>query len=140
MTTWQSKEFKTLQKEWYEKLSQEGFVDIETTIGLEQELIQSATYPYRHDKNVNVRDNKQTYFELLCQWVSDEEFVSKIDELILTHRSEGLKITEIVAALKEQKLSRDRETIRFTIRKYEHKWGIRFWKAEQLTKTRKKHV
>lgn len=138
MNSWQTKQFKDLQAIWYEKLSANGFVDIEHVVGDDQELIQSATYPYRYNPSVIERQNKQVYFEQLSKHVQEQVFSNEIDKLILSKRADGCQIKEIVDALIKVGYRRTRETVRFTIRRYENSWGIRSWTPKQLTANKKK--
>ena len=138
MHFWQRKSFKDLQKVWYQKVANSGFNDIECVVGDEQELIQSSTYPFRYNPSMVERQNKQLYFEELSSHVQEETFKNEVDEIILTKRAEGMKIKEILEELQRLGHKRARETVRFTIRKYENSWGIRSWQPNQMTCNRKK--
>ena len=133
----QSKEFRELQDEWYQKLKDSGFQDIEKTVDEEQKLKQRSSNVYRQAPEV-VRENKENYFTYLGQHIHDEGCDSPVDLHILSRRAEGAKYREIVEELKQMGTPRNRHSVRYIIRRYEKRWGIRYWKPEQLTDHRSK--
>ncbi len=128
-------EFRALQITWYEKLSQSGFKDIEKFKGDELVLAQSASHCFG---NLDALSSflKASYFRLLAQLIYDETtvFRNEVDRHILIRYSEGMKIKYIVQELKMLKMPRDRNSVRFIVRRYEMIWGIRNYTAKQLHK------
>jgi hypothetical protein len=140
----QSPEFKSQQREWYEILKDSGFEDIEVIQSDGREVLKKAG-EYRYYKNGKrcKRRNDAEYFLLLSQFVENEIFHSKIDEFIMHACADGWLISEICVALNRlgppylrRKNKRHRKTVMFIKRKYEHKWGIRYWKPQELTSNR----
>jgi hypothetical protein len=141
-------EFRKLQREWYKKLEESGFKDIErfkddelvfkrsgidnsrciewyieaTDLGTIEELSEGAI--------------KAEYFRIIAQTAKDEEttYRNEVDRHILIRHSEGAKIKTIVTELQELGMPRHRLSVRFIIRRYEMLWGLRRWTRRQLNK------
>lgn len=133
MTYWRTKHFKAIQTEWYEKLKDDGFDDAEELIGEEMMLRQIAAHPYRGMDDLGIT-TKKAYYRFLSQRVQETQFESSIDYLILSLFSEGTKIHSIVKALEAVGDRRCRGTIRYTIRKWEMRWGLREYSLKQLNR------
>lgn len=131
MTFWKSSNFKALQKSWYRRLEEEGFQDAEEIIGEEFVLKQTASHPYRGLNEVE-RSSKEDYFRLLAQYAQHEPFKRTLDKYILGMRSQGWQIVSICKFLEVAGMARERKTVRYIIRKYEMKWGIREYTPKQL--------
>lgn len=131
-------DFRKLQQEWYEKLQEQGFKDIEKIKGDDLVLSQSATYCFRNVDEFT-RELKAEYFRCLAQWVHDEQtvFKNKVHKYILTRHAEGAKGKEIVNELVELGHYRCRNSICFIIRKYEMAWGIRSYNLKELNVKKK---
>jgi hypothetical protein len=132
---YQTAEFKRLSKIWEKRLEQEGLKDVEVSVGTEKVLKQNSPNTYRQMDAVR-REAKETYFRRLGICLHDADFsgIDGSDDLIvMIFRAHGLKIVEICSYLTKIGMSRYRRTVRLIIRRYEHKWGIRNWKPEQLT-------
>lgn len=136
MTFWKRPDFKALQKAWYERLSAEGFEDIERVVGDDLVLRQTASYAYEAYGGADpiTRDSKEAYFNFVAQKVQETVFTRDVDRIILTHHAEGKKIRHICEHLESIGKRRCRGTIRFRIRVYEVKWGLRQYTAKQLNR------
>ncbi len=133
MTFWETKHFKALQRAWYQRLKDQGFQDAEELIGTELVLRQTAAHPYRGQDQLG-RESKEAYYYFVAQQIDDTVFATDIDRLIMLRHSEGRKICHIVAELEELGMGRTRDTVRYRIRVYEMKWGIRQYTPKQLNK------
>lgn len=133
MTFWKSQTFKALQNHWYKRLEQKGFVDAEKVIGDDLVLKQTATAVYK-DAHEVARKGKDAYFYIMAQHMHEENFKDDIDRYIMLWHVEGKKIKDICKYLEWLGTDRCRNTICFTIRKYEMKWGIRKYTPKQLNK------
>lgn len=133
MNFWKTKSFKELQRTWYQQLQKEGFQDAEEPIGDEMVLKQSAAHPY-HGADQLVRTSKEAYYRLLSQQVQEAEFRSEVDRIILTMFAEGSPLKSIREAISKLGMVRCRNTITFTIRKYEMRWGLREYSPRQLNR------
>lgn len=133
MSYWNSPTFKSLQRTWYRRLEADGFQDAEEMIGSELMLRQSATHPYRHTDELGI-ETKEAYYNFLSQQASEFQFHNDIDRVILTMFAEGAKIKRISEALEKRGQPRCRWTIRYRIRAYEMKWGLREYTPRQLGK------
>ncbi len=134
MPFWKKPEFKELQKEWYRRLHEEGFEDIEKVSGDELVLKQTSSYAYEAYGGTDpvTRDSKEAYFHFVAQKIQETVFTRDVDRIILTHHAEGKKIRHICEHLEAIGKRRCRGTIRFRIRVYEVKWGIRRYTPKQL--------
>lgn len=120
---WKTDHFKRLREEWYSKLTESGFNDIEK----DERLKQRSGNSYR-TQNLTLIENKQRYFDLLGQWAHEEEFKTEIHRIVMERRSQGVKIKDIVLELKRLpwlKRKRHSDTVRCILRSYERKWGIK---------------
>lgn len=129
---WQTPKLKKLENLWYAKLKQEGFVDAEKTVGKDRVLVQNAPNAYRQASQVQ-RENKAEYYRLLTTHGNEERFRDKTEERVMLKRALGFNIKEICEELKTTGDRCHRQTVRFIIRFYEHKWGIREWTKDQLS-------
>lgn len=130
-------EFKKLQREWYQKLADLGFKDIEEFKG--EELVLKESYndcfrPNRHNKSEFDRSMQEEYFRCLAHKAFDETTVyrNEIDKHILIRYSEGAKIKTIITELSVLKKPLRRNTIRFIIKRYEMAWGLKNYKPNEL--------
>lgn len=130
-------EFRNLQNEWYQKLSKEGFRDIEKLKGDELVLSQFASHCFC-GMDVLSRFLKEQYFRYISQIALDEDtfFRNDIDRHILIRHSEGAMIKVIVEELEDMGSPRHRHSVRFIIRRYQIKWGLRKYSDKQLNKKR----
>lgn len=134
MTFWQTPSFKALQEVWYQRLKAEGFQDAEEIVGGELVLRQSAAHPYRHHDELGITA-KEAYYRLLAQQVQvAAEFQTEVDRVILTMFAEGAKLKKIAEELEKRGERRCRGTIRYRIRTYEMRWGLREYTPKQLNK------
>ena len=132
MSKWyQTQKFKDLDYLWLQKLKESGFKDQEKTLGNDRVLTQKGSNAYRQAPQV-VRDNKLRYYELIGQCVFSQKWTDDASRIIMFRRSEGVKIKDICLELKDKDLKCHRQTVRFTIRKYENLWGLRKWQPHQL--------
>ena len=125
--------FKELQEEWYRKLADAGFKDIERFKGDELILVGRAADCYKFTTNLT-RPIKEEYYRWISQEANDEETVyrNEADKHILTRYSEGAKVKVIVKELKMMGMPRHRHSIRFIIRRYEMEWGLREYNDRML--------
>lgn len=128
---WRTKKFKVLSIEWDTNLKVSGFRDIETSCGGEKVLKQRATNAYRQADEFE-RASKLEYFCTLSHLAQRTLFPSPLEQIIMQSHAEGVAIKEIVDELQKMGLSRDRRTIRFIIRRWQMKWGIRTWSPCQM--------
>ncbi len=133
MKFYETDDFKEQQKKWYEIIKLMGFKDIEKTIGNEQKLLQ-------YSKCGKLTDNeKLSYYQILTHYVNTQLFDCEIEEIVMFMRADGIKIKDISEELKNRGLERyHRETIRYMIRKYEVRWGIKHYDRYQMSFTRRK--
>lgn len=132
---WQTRSFKKLEKAWNRKLRNEGFEDAERIIdsvhGHQRRMTQRASNAYRQASEIE-RNNKSDYYRLLGLYTHDEEFTDQVDLLVMFWRSQAYKISRICEELELLGHRCHRQTVRFIIRKYEHKWAIKRWTPSQL--------
>lgn len=127
-------EFIQLQKEWYQKLRESGFEDIERFDGQEQLVLIQAAYPLRAERDEFLRNCKAEYFRSMALAARDQDTVyrNEVDKYIIERYVDGANIKTIVLELKDRKMPRDRNSVRFIIRRYEMQWGLRHYSYKQL--------
>lgn len=128
-------EFRSLQQQWYQKLADSGFKDIER-IRNDDLFVESPAFCLRHSKGRDEFDREMDaeYYRRLGHAVNDDNVVfrTEIDRYIMVRYSEGAKIVKITKELFAQGISRDRKALRAVIRKYEMAWGIVEYSRSQL--------
>src|SRR5262245_22924750 len=95
---WETKEFKDLEREWYERLRLSGFDDAEKSINGTRILKQRASNSFRGAIAL-IRDSKFEYFRLMATAMACEGFSNPIHRFILERRANGFKIIEICKEL-----------------------------------------
>lgn len=143
MSYWQSTDFKALQKAWYERLENEGFADAETLVDGDMVLKDAA--PQHHERVERNFHERDSYFNVIQQLIVDTAFDRESDRIILTMHADGANYSEILDALRLQgprypprfrsplmRCRRCRNTIWWTIRRYEMRWGLRKYTRRQL--------
>lgn len=131
MTYWKTEHFKALQKAWYRRLEASGFRDAEEMIDDEMVLRQTAAHIYKDTDDLG-RVTKEAYWRSLAQYVQEaRDFRCDVDKLILTMFAEGARIKSIREELMRIGKPLARNTIRFRIRAYQIKWGVRTFTKDQ---------
>lgn len=130
---WKAKEFKALQKQWYQRLSDEGFKDAETLSEKCLTLKKIQERPYCAVAEV-VRETREAYYTLMAQKVQEAVFRNEIDRLIMIWHADGMKACAIGRELTAIGEYRNRNTIRYLIRRYEHAWGMREYTPKELNR------
>lgn len=137
--------FQKLEEEWYGRLKADGFQDAEKKLGTDSILVcTQARANWGSDSGhwlINmpgawglsyVKESSQQYYNILSEWLHEDVFESEFDRIIMTRIADGAKIKDISDELKKLGHRWHRQTIRFRIRKYEHKLGIRAWAEQEL--------
>jgi len=116
------RQFNSLKKEWYSKLKESGFQDIEREVGglqvfhgRKNRTSEILNIPYE------VRLAKEQYYTLLSQKLYDEgvEYANKNDKKILELHCEGINNVSIAKEINYHRL-----TVGRIINRYVRKWGI----------------
>ena len=128
---WRTKQFRVILKTWNQKLEKSGFSDAEIELKGDRSLKQKATNAYRQAPNLE-RESRLEYYCFVGHLAQNAVFPNELEKIIMLKHSEGATIKEIVNELKKAGASRDRRTIRFIIRRYQAKWGIRHWTPKQM--------
>lgn len=116
-----SKSFKELQHEWYEKLAESGFVDIEND---EEEVKQYAANSYR-GASQEERIAKLDFFMKLSQHVMSTHFKNKTERFVMECYANGIKQVNIRKRLASIGIQRHRITIYRTIQKWLRIWNLK---------------
>lgn len=133
MTYWKNQTFKELQDEWYQRLKDDGFDDAEESVGEEMRLKQNAEHAFAWVDEVEFVAT-EAYFNFVSQMVQVTPFRNDVDRIILESHAAGKKIKHICAELASIGKKRHRASIRYRIRVYEMKWGIRKYTRKQLNR------
>lgn len=127
--------FKALQRQWYKILEDSGFEDIEKVVGDELVLKQNASHGFLiTERNLLQQQAMTEYFRLMSQKVNDEYtvFNCKEDAIILEMHCLGARVIDIINTLKSNGMYRNRNTIRYIIRRYEVNWNIKNYERKKL--------
>lgn len=133
MTYWKIPSFRALQQTWYERLRDEGFQDAEEFVDGEMVLKHSAVHPCQL-KDKTTCETKEEYYRVLAQRAQESSFQNDVDHFILALYAEGKKIKLICEELQKRGTRRCRNTVTFTVRRYEMKWGLRVYSPKQLNR------
>lgn len=98
-----SKEFKSLQREWYKKLKDDNFKDIE-----DQEVDRLKVW-HSYDftrKNKQEFEAREEYFSLCLEFSREYKFESESDRKVWEYHSEGYSIREISTLMRSDKKKR----------------------------------
>jgi hypothetical protein len=128
---WRKKEFKKLSKIWNKKLAEVGFEDAEIELKEDRALKQRASNSYRQASQLE-RESRLEYYSLLGSLTNNTKFQDFIDKTVMMGHSEGKTIKEIVNDLEHWGISRDRKTVRYIIRRWQMRWGIKHWNLKQM--------
>lgn len=126
MEFWKTKQFQALSKIWELKLKDSGFIDAESRYGNIKTREAVSTYGKATPLE---RETRQEYFRILGKLTNETKFKNELERLVMTLHSEGHTIKDIVERLH---IARDRKTIRYIIRRWQMKWGIRTWTLGQM--------
>lgn len=126
-------EFKALQRHWYKLLEDSGFQDIEHFKNGHLVLKETIRDRLKHISFLKMKVQEE-YYHLMTYKVLDEstKFKSETDKYILTRYIDGVHINQIIEELMAKGLSKNRDTIRFMIRRYELEWGINHYDNKEL--------
>lgn len=137
MTYWTTQHFKALQKAWYDKLKAQGFDDAEVLVKDELYLKQPSNAEFtRQMQRLDelTRQSREDYYRVVSQLVQQTAFKSSIDAIIMTCHASGMRIVRIREEIAKTGHSRTRHAIRFRIRVFEMKWGLRSYTPQKLNR------
>jgi len=136
-------EFKRLQKEWYQKLKEQGFKDIETLSrnGLRLKNEHRRFFRTRGERDRDMWqqtfiDAKTDYFIRLTHKINDPHtvFRNEMDRIAMTLYSDGFNCVQITNFLAAFGYNRRRKAIVYLIRRYEDAWGLKNYNRKQLNR------
>lgn len=104
-------DFKKLQTEWYKKLEDSGFQDVEQ----DESTLKEWSLQFLRDRTTRLRESREPYFRLAGHFLHDYQFETDRDRIIWEYHSEGLKVEEIVDTLKKVNLPLSRTRVYHTI-------------------------
>ena len=134
MKYWQTQEFLALQKAWYERLNNIGFKDVESKLdGFDPILkeLSDKVHRYRYRSKM---ENHAEYFRVMLDKACQSVYDSEIDKIILNMFADGKRYKDIYDFLASQGNRRCLNTLRFTVRKYEVRWGVKEYSPRELNK------
>lgn len=102
-------EFNALKDEWYERLKDSGFEDLEND---HENLIKhSSSFYYR-----NKTQQKEEYYRLAGFFLHDHYFSSTTEKLIWQRHQDGVSIREILNELKDMRVKTNKDYVNSTIK------------------------
>lgn len=128
---WRTKGFKQLSGHWNKKLEATGFCDAEIELKGDRALRQRATNSYRQATQLE-RDSRIEYYSFLGHLANNTIFPNELERTIMLRHSEGAQIKEIVKEINAKGIARERKTVKYIIRRWQNKWGIRSWSLRQM--------
>lgn len=95
-----SGDFELLQKQWYQKLKEDGFVDIENTAYKNPDLLRYEGKYFIKQYSPFEFEIKQEYYERASEFLHTHVFESRLDEEVWKMHSDGVSVREMAAILK----------------------------------------
>jgi len=96
--SFESKEFKDLQKEWYQKLADTGFVDLEQHELHSRRYRSSGVKKYgKYSQEWN--DSKAEYYNLAGKFLNEYRFRNRIQKVIWEYHTNGISTRDIADIL-----------------------------------------
>ncbi len=92
--------YNKLKKEWYKKLKDSGFNDIEKSTGQI-----GRTKPNVTNRNSDQISAIQEYYAMARSFLIDHNFVSEFEKIVWEYHSEGLSLRKISETLEKNKIS-----------------------------------
>ena len=129
---WRKKTFKVLLVKWNKKLEDTGFEDCEVELEKDRVLKQGSATRHYKDLTQFERDSNLEYFYFLGHLANNTVFPNELEKIIMLKHSEGATVNEIIESAKLKKLSVCKKTVRYIIRRWQMKWGIRSWSLRQM--------
>lgn len=100
-----TKEFKDLEKEWYDKLAKDGFKDLERQdrVGKKEERLKNGSVEIIQDRyTLEQFKIKEEYYRVAGQFLHNNKFKCSLDRLVWSLHSEGMSIRNIIKKLKKK--------------------------------------
>lgn len=109
-----TKEFKKLQAEWYSKLEDEGFQDVEQD---EEHLKRWTSSFFKTRYNPTLWKAKEEYYRAAGHFLHDYKFSNDTEKLIWELHGEAMSIRNIALVLKAKGIKSYKRRIHETIQK-----------------------
>ena len=134
MASYKGQDLKKLQEEWYKKLKDSGFKDIEDAS--EDLRANRKIKGSFHGRTAVQRKCKEEYFLRMSQIFAHPEtvFRNDLEKFVLKRYLEGALIRHIVDELLCLGTPKERKTIRIMIRRYEMDWNVRYYNDRELNR------
>lgn len=110
-----AKSFLELKKQWYQRLEEEGFEDIERAEHA-LKLYHSDYFADSRRNDSSVIEAKETYYRVAGQFLNDHKFKNKWERMVWAMHAEGKGIREIAASIKRPGL---KDKIHITLNRLE---------------------
>lgn len=113
-------EFKKLKKEWYDRLEEAGFKDIEqdednlkvwTTTKINSIIYGRNKSKYNIQTTLSRIEDKKAYYDLATQFLNDYQFTDKTLKIIWALHAEGSSHREISLALASHGIKKSRQRV-----------------------------
>lgn len=112
--------FKTLQAEWYGKLAQDGFGDIECATSLDRPLKKSGTVRRFERMDAVTREARIQYFRRVQHHVSQAEFPNQREHDIMNLYAQGVSQVMI-----QEVLALKRCQVFYPLYRWLRAWGLK---------------
>lgn len=103
-----------LTAEWYKKLKDGGFDDIERPDGRLKAWSTSDCFVYHSGLTFEA---KQTYYQMAGKFLHHNKFLNEFEKHIWSMHSEGMSIRTIVKALKKERFKAYRRVVHETVQR-----------------------
>lgn len=102
MANWSPKDFKKLKDQWYKKLKEEGFEDIEHANG----RLKHAPVDNPVDYLRLLYSGRPEYYELATRFLNEYDFDNELERIIWEYHTNGLSRREIFKVLDKVKVKK----------------------------------
>jgi hypothetical protein len=104
-------DLKTLQKIWYKKLKNTGFVDIEDTNSPKEFLKTWHSSYFISRYTPETFERKEAYYRLCSHFLWDYEFESNLEREIWRLHSEGMSLRDIAQSLRSKRIKLNKDNV-----------------------------
>ncbi len=93
-------EFQKLQAQWYKKLEEDGFKDIEQADG----KLKTWSSRFVHDRVQELGEEREPYYALCTQFLNEHLFDNRFEQIIWEYHTNGLSSKEIAKVFEKAKV------------------------------------
>ncbi len=100
-------EYDKLRAEWYKKLKDEGYEDIESS----ETHLRFYSSTFAREKSLLSWEAKQAYYQMATTFLAENRFRSKLERIIWEYHANGMSGRDIAKTLEKVKIHINRMTV-----------------------------